>query len=295
MPIDLVIEDRDSAGSTGSGNSPQPVSGTLPSNISSSNTANNNSNTNSSTNTINAPGSLTSHSSGNNLFNNLGDEGNPLSLQHPSHHPGMIGFPGYPGSGVPPGFRGDPSYASAAATASVSHMGGLLGLGGVYPHHAGPGSFPVGFNDLRYPQPPSSLSASGFPDSAAYYGSGPHQHALPTGGGSHHPGYHSSLIRDPRSGMLYPPSCSAPSGGGSGFSSLDPHADGRPPHMDSPYPNAGTGGNFSTSPSFGNAHHGGSLVPGSYPQAHQQISTDAMSSSSSSGVVGRSKVSEQGV
>uniref|UniRef100_A0A183B8M3 Meis_PKNOX_N domain-containing protein n=1 Tax=Echinostoma caproni TaxID=27848 RepID=A0A183B8M3_9TREM len=293
MPIDLVIEDRDSAGSTGSGNSPQPVSGPIPSNISSNNSSSNNNNNNntsaSAVNAVNASGGLTSHSSGNNLFNNLGDEGNTLSLQHSAHHHGMLGFPGYPGSGVPPGFRGDPSYAAAAAAASVPHVGGLLGLGGVYPPHAAPGSFPGGFNDLRYPQPPSAAhpSLAGFPDSANYYGQHPHTPA--SGTGPHHQGYHSGLVRDPRSGVLYPPSCSAGSAG-SGFGGLDLNSDGRPPHLGSPYPSASSvGGNFSTSPGFGGTHPGGGLVGGGYPQTHQQLSTDALSTSSSSGVVGRSK------
>ncbi|KAF8570100.1 hypothetical protein P879_05289, partial [Paragonimus westermani] len=278
MPIDLVIEDRDSAGSTGSGNSPQPASGPL---------------STAAMNVGSQASSLTSasHPAGVTPFNIRGDEGGPLSIPQPAslHHPVMsMGLPGYPGT---QGFRGDPAtaYAAAAAAASVSQMGGLFGLGGMYPGSQPGGSFQSGFADLRYPHHvPSHSSPSGtnFSDSTNYYG----QH--PASQGPAHLHNYPGLHRDLRVTGGYPPSCIS---GSPGYGGLDTGQESRPPHLGSPYPSHATslGGSFSGSPGFGGppqGQHGPNVVSGyaGHVQQHQ-LSTDALSSSSSSGLIARSK------
>nr|CAH8838016.1 unnamed protein product [Trichobilharzia regenti] len=306
MPIDLVIEDRDSAGSTGSGNSPQPVNCSV--NQSQMNAAA------AAGGGLQHPGS--NHPGSVNMFNSLIDESNSglaamqqqhqqqQQQQHSLSHPGSMS--NYANN---PGFRGDPAaaYAAVAAAASVSQMGGLLGLGGMYPCSNLPSSSSAAASsssnaafhsmfggDPRYNPNSHSSPAPGFPDASNYYGhhhqqqqqqqhhQSHHQHA---GGGHsnyHHPGMYSS---------------SNPSGFGGGMDLGGSNDLLRPPHLGSPYSShhhlSNVSGNFN---SINSQNFSGHLLGSGQHNAsnlsafgQHQLSADALSSSSSSGMVGRSK------
>ncbi|KAK4469815.1 hypothetical protein MN116_006627 [Schistosoma mekongi] len=290
MPIDLVIEDRDSAGSTGSGNSPQPV------NCSMNQSTMNSSNTPLGISGL-QHGNLTgSHSSTpGNMFNNLMDESSGLNMQHNLSHSNMGNYSHNNNSHHHSGFHGDPAaayaaVAAAAAASSVAQMGGLLGLGGMYPCSnlpvASSGAFHsmFGGGDPRYNPNAHSSPASAFSDSSSYYAQQQQHHP------SHHHQQQQQHHQHPHGGHSnYPGLYSNPSGFGS---STDLGGELRPPHLGSPYSNHPSGGgNFnSISQNFPghlpSSGHSGSNLTGF---GQHQLSADALSSSSSSGMVGRSK------
>ncbi|XP_018650578.1 putative homothorax homeobox protein [Schistosoma mansoni] len=290
MPIDLVIEDRDSAGSTGSGNSPQPVNCSMNQSIM-------NSNTSLGLQHGNIPsGHSTTTTPTTNLFNNLIDDSNGgLNTQHNLSHSNIGNFANNNNHHQHhSGFHGDPAaayaaVAAAAAASSVTQMGGLLGLGGMYPCSNLPAGSSNAFHsmfgggasggDPRYNSNPHNSPMSGFSDSSSYYSQ---QQQL------HHNHHQQQLHPHHGSHSNYPGLYSNPSGFGGGGSEL------RPPHLGSPYTNHP--GNFNNNT---NSNNNSQNFIGHLPGGHSgtnltgfgqhQLSADALSSSSSSGMVGRSK------
>ncbi|CAH8536200.1 unnamed protein product [Schistosoma rodhaini] len=294
MPIDLVIEDRDSAGSTGSGNSPQPVNCSM-------NQSMINSNTSLGLQHGNIPsGHSTTTTPTTNLFNNLIDDSNGgLNMQHNLSHSNIGNFANNNNHHQHhSGFHGDPAaayaaVAAAAAASSVTQMGGLLGLGGMYPCSNLPAGSSNAFHsmfgggasggDPRYNPNPHNSPMSGFSDSSSYYAQ---QQQL------HHNHHQQQLHSHHGSHSNYAGLYSNPSGFGGGDSEL------RPPHLGSPYTNhpSGLSGNFNNNTNNNNnsqnfighlpGGHSGTNLTGF---GQHQLSADALSSSSSSGMVGRSK------
>ncbi|CAH8496887.1 unnamed protein product [Schistosoma guineensis] len=292
MPIDLVIEDRDSAGSTGSGNSPQPVNCSMNQSII-------NSNPSLGLQHGNLPsGHSTTTTPTTNLFNNLIDDSNGgLNMQHNLSHPNIGNFANNNNNNHQhhSGFHGDPAaayaaVAAAAAASSVTQMGGLLGLGGMYPCSNLPAGSSNAFHsmfggggsggDPRYNPNPHNSPMSGFSDSSSYYAQ---QQQL------HHNHHQQQLHPHHGNHSNYPGLYSNPSGFGGG-------SELRPPHLGSPYTNhpSGLSGNFNNNTNNNSQNfighlpsgHGGTNLTGF---GQHQLSADALSSSSSSGMVGRSK------
>lgn len=280
MPIDLVIEDRDSAASTGSGNSPQPTHVTHTNN-------NNSGNVNNSAPYLNPSNISSIHPGSVNMYNNVSDDSTGINI--PSQPSGSLYGPNVP-------FRTDPSAMAAAYAAS--QMSGLFNL---YSHQNPNNLMNSGnFHDPRCMS--TQPQGTHFLDASNYYSQQQQQqqqlrHNVPPTGQHHqnYPGMYSnqtgfgpldlgSDAHHPTAIQTHSHQQTHPLQNRSSSSSVPV----LPPHLDPAYfggPHSGLESNLINYPGIQPHPH----LQQPHPHQQQQLSTDGLSSSSSSGIVGRSK------